>query len=418
MRRAGDRVRITVQLIRVSNQTQVWAESFERDFDDLFALQNEVAARVTRTLRLELLPEEQARLRSTRPANVEAYEAFLRGRYYDIQSDQEKLVTAIEHYEEAVRLDPGYALAYAALAHAWGTLGWADYIPVSESYEKQRQYTRKAAELDPDLAEVQVLFAEDSYYDVWDWATAEAGFRRAYESAPGSQQAVWHYAIYLSEMGRFEEAIVVAERGLELNPHSRVINGILASAYRNARQYERAIEQYRKIIGLVPNIIIYPNALGNLYEDLGRDDEALDFYVKARSLAGDGAERVQALRDAYGTGGIRGYWRKHLEQLIEAHGEVPPLDFARIYARLDETDKALGWVRDLKGAVQLEHVSPFDLARIYTHLGENDQALGWLETAFEQRSRRLTTLKIVRLWDPLRDEPRFQDLLRRMNFPD
>jgi len=418
--RDGNRVRVTAQLIQVSDQSQLWADSFERDLDDVFALQGEVAQRVTRTLKLELLPEEQARLRSTRPANFQAYEAFLKGRREEYRWDEDKLRRAIEHYEEAIRQDPTYALAYTALAHAWGTLGWAEFMPVEESNRKLWDYTRKAAELDPDLAEVHVLFAELNFYHYWDWAGAEAGFRRAFELDPGSHMAVWHYAICLTLLGRHAEAIEVAERGLQLNPHSRWINDILGNTYRNWHQYERAIEQFRRLIELAPRDLPYQNLLGYLYQDLGRDDEAVDVYLRARTLAGDGAERVKALWAAYQANGINGYWQKRLEHLTETalREDVPPNVLAPVYARLGDKEQALAWLDTLKEAAEHEHVSPLIFAETYTRLGEKDQALMWLENAFEQHTLRLVNLKVANGWDPLRDEPRFQDLLRRMNFPD
>lgn len=418
VRRAGDRVRITAQLIQVNDQSQLWADSFERDFDDIFALQTEVAERVTRTLKLELLPVEQARLRRVRPANAEAYEAFLAGRLLDIRHDQQSLVRAIEHYERAVQADPEYALAYHALAHAWGTLAWAEFIPVTQSRDKEWYYLRKTAELDPHLAEVEVVFAEIRMYDVWDWAGAGAGFLRAYESDPGSEMVVWHYAIYLGLVGRHDEALEVARRGLQLNPHSRWINDVLARHLRDTGQFEQAIEQYRRIIELAPDLIRYHRSLGNLYEELGRDDEAVGVYLNVRRLAGDSTKRLQALHEASSAGGLRGYWREHLDQLLEAREDVQPATLTDIYIRLGEKDQALTWVEKLKEHSQRTHVSPLAFAEIYTRLGDTDQALAWLERAYHQRSRRLVGLKVSRTWDPLRDDPRFEDLLQKMNFPD
>lgn len=418
VRHDGDRVRITAQLIQASDQSQLWAESFEHDLDDIFALQNEVAQRVARTLRLELLPAEQARPRRVRPANAAAYEAFQKGRSFDDRHDREKLLTAIKHYEEAVRADPGYALAYTALSHAWGTLGWAEYIPIDEAHEKEWYYLRKAAALDPDLAEVEVLFAEFRMYDIWDWPGAEAGLRRAFESDPGSEMAVWHYNIILSLLGRFQEALEVANRGLRLNPHSRWINERLAEDFRNLGQYEQAIERYRRTIELAPKKISYQSILGDLYEKLGREDEAVEVYLNVRNLVGDSTERIQALRDAYSAGGLRAYWRQHLEQLLEARENIPPLPVAKIYARLGEKEHGLAWVEKLEETAKQEHVPPLAFARIYTRLGDKDQALAWLEKAYDQRSRQIVSLKVSRTWDPLRDDLHFQDLLRRMNYPE
>ena len=339
----GERVRMTVQLIQVSDQTQLWVESFEHDLDNIFDLLREIAQRVSGTLKLELLPTEQSRLQDTRPANDQAYEAFLRGRSQDDRRDHAKLRRAIEHYEEAIRHDPGYALAYAAIAHVWGTLAWAEFVPKSEGHKKAWDYTRKAAELDPDLAEVHVLHAEFDFWQYWDWAGAEALFRRAFELDPGSEMAVWHYAICLHVFGRFEEAIAVTMRGLQHNPQSRWLNEALATTYRNSHQYERAIEQYRKTIEVAPQIPGHYYPLGHLFADLGRDTEAVAVLLKAGNLDGDSTDQMHALRDAYMADGITGYWRKRLKYLAKAavDKEISPLGFAKIHARLGENEQAL-----------------------------------------------------------------------------
>ncbi len=418
VRRAGNRVRITAQLIQVSDQTHLWAQSFERDLDDIFALQSEVAQRITSSLALELLPAEQARLQRTRPANSEAYEAYLKGRYHESRGGREGYLRAIGHYEEAIREDPEYALAYAALGHTYTMQVALEYIPASEGDPKFWDYTRKAAELNPNLAEVEVNSADFRFYYAWDWSGGEAGFRRAFESDPGSESVVWHYALCLHVLGRYEEAIVVLERALPLDSHSSLLNYALVAIFLDSRQYEPAIEHYRKMIGLEPNDADIYNSLGNLYGDLGRDEEAVKAYLKARSLAGDSTDQVQALRDAHKARGLRGYWRKRLEHLMEAGEDVPPLTLAYVYAGLGEKDQALAWVNDLKEAAKHKRDTPLTFAAIYAVLGEKDQALAWLEKAFEQRSPLLAWLKVKRMWDPLRDDPRFQDLLRRMNFPE
>ncbi len=415
VRRAGNRVRITAQLIQVSDQTHLWAQSFERDFDDIFALQSEVAQRVTHTLALELLPAEQTRLRRTRPVNSEAYEAYLKGRYHESRGGRDGFLRAIEHYEEAIRADPEYALAYAALGHTYSMQVYLGHIPASEGQQKFWYYTRKAAEFDPGLAEVEVNFADIWFYKDWDWSAGEAGFRRAFKSDPGSESAVWHYALCLHVLGRYEEAIGVLERALPLDPHSSLLNYGLVEIFLDSRQYERAIEQYQKMIELEPKDAGIYDSLGDLFGDLGRYDEAVEVYLKASSLAGDSTERVQELRDAYRASGIRGYWRKRVEHLMATHEDVPLFPFAYIYAGLGEKDQALAWMKE---AAQREHLSLFTLADMYTRLGEHDQALALLEKAYEQRNGQLAWINVRRGWDLLRDDPRFQDLLRRMNFPE
>jgi TolB-like protein/Flp pilus assembly protein TadD len=417
LRRAENRVRITAQLIQVSDQTPLWAESFEREFKDIFTLQSEVAQRITRTLALELMPAEQARLPRSRPVNAAAYDAYLKGRYHETRGD---FLRAIEHYEEAIREDPAYALAYAALGHTYAMRMTFGQITVKEGAQKHWEYTRKAAELYPGLAEVEINFADSSFYAEWDWSAGEAGFRRAYESKPSSESVVWHFAGCLKALGRFDEAIGVLERALRLDPYSHQLNSVLVGIFLDSHQYYRAIEQYQKMIEMEPQDAGIQNALGHVFEDLGRFDEAMEAYLKAKSLAGDSADRLQALRDAYRASGIRGYWLKRAEHLTEtaATQEVSPAAFASFYANAGDKDQALAWVDKLKEAAQREHVSAYNSALFYTRLGETDLAVASLEKAYELHAPLLAYLKVDRRWDPLRDDPRFQDLVRRMNFPE
>ena len=415
VRRAEDRVRITAQLIQVSDQAPLWAESFEREFTDIFALQSEIARRITLTLALELMPADQARLPKTRPVSAEAYDAYLKGRYHETRGG---FVKAIEYYEEAIQKDPAYALAYAALGHTYAMRMTFGQITPEEGMQKHWEYTRKAAELAPGLAEVEVNFADASFYVDWDWAAGEAGFRRAYESDPGSESVVWHFAGCLWALSRFDEAIGVLERALRLDPYSHQLNSILAGIFLDSHQYYRAIEQYQKMIEMEPQDAGPYRSLGRVFEELGRFDEALEAYLKARSLAGDSAERLQALRDAYRASGMRGYWLQRAEHMTEtaAREEVAPILFALTYARAGDKDQALAWMEKLEEAAQRD--SPLTIASIYTQLGETELAVATLEKAYQQHEPLLAYLKAYRRWDPLRDDPRFQDLLRRMNFPE
>lgn len=415
VRRAGNIVRITAQLIQVSDQTHLWAQSFERDVEDILALQSEVAQRITDTLALELLPGEYARLVRTRPVNSAAYEAFLKGRYHESRGGLREYSKAIEYYEEATQEDPAYALAYAALGHTYGMLAYLDLVDFSEGMQKFADYTRIAADLDHSLAEVQVNFADFKFYADWDWSAGEVGFRRAFELRPDSESVIWHYALCLHALGRFIQAIEVLENALELDPYSRQINDALTDTYLDSRQFERAVVQYRKMIDIDPQDAVIYDSLGDALEQQGKYDEAVEAYLKARNLAGESADRVRALRAAYRASGIHGYWRKRVEQLMAAPENKSPIKIVDIYARLSDTEQSQTWINE---AQQRGQVSPLTLARIYTRLGDNDQALALLELAYAEHKSQLAWLKVDRRWDPLRFDPRFQELLRRMNFPD
>jgi serine/threonine-protein kinase len=415
VRRSEDRVRINAQLIQVSDQTPLWAETFEREFKDIFALQSEIARRITLTLALEFMPADQARLPETRPVSLEAYDAYLKGRYYETRGDYLK---ATDHYEESIRIDPDYALPYAALGHTHAMRMSFRRLSPEEAWQKHWDYTLKAAELAPGLAEVEVNFADSSFYGEWDFAAGAAGFRRAYESDPGSEEVVAHYSYSLRAFTRFDEAIEILERALRLDPHSFELNRSLVDTFVESHQYYRAIEQYRKMIEMEPQAGWLYERLGRVFETLGRYDEAVEANLQDRNLAGDGPDRLQALRDAYSSGGMRAYWLKRADHLTQtaATEEVSPLDFALIYARAGDKAQALAWVE--KHMETDPNASPITVASTYAQLGETDLAMATLEKLYEQHHFWLVYLKSEHRWEPLRDDPRFQDLVRRMNFPE
>ena len=415
VRRADDRVRIMAQLIQVSDQAPLWAETFERDFKDIFALQGEIARRITHTLVSELLPAGQTWLPGTRPINPEAYDAYLKGRYYATRYEFPK---AIRFYKEAIRLDPDYALPYAALGHSHAmqmSLGQAEL----EVAEQAGEYIAKAAELAPGLAEVEMHFADLSFYIEWDWSAGEAGFRRAYETDPSSEEVVAHVSYYLRAFRRFDEAIEVLERALRLDPYSRQLNRSLVDTFVESHQVYRAIEQRRRMIEIEPQDLRLHNALGRLLEDLGRFDEAVETYLRVRRLNGDDVDRLEELQEAYQSGGIHGYWSKRAEHLMATEGiqNVPPLDLAFVYVRANDRVRALEWLEKAIAA-QVGLGQPTAIANAYTQLGETDLALATLEKAHAQRHPFMVYLNAEVNWDPLRDHPRFQELVRRMEFPE
>lgn len=416
VRRAGNLVRITAQLVQVKDQAPLWADSFEREFKDIFALQSEIARRITHALALEFLPVNKAHLPGTRPVNAEAYDAYLKGRYHETRGN---FPEAFKYYEDAIQKDPNYALPYAAIGHTYAMQMTFDIITVEEGMQKHWDYTRKAAELAPGLAEVEVNYADMSFYADWDWSAGEAGFRRAYESNPASEGVVWHYALCLQNLGRFDEAIDVLERALELDPYSYQLNNTLANVFFYARQYTRAIEQLQKVIDMEPENSGHYNVLGQVLEKLERFDEAVEAYLQIYKLAGDGPDRLQALRDAYKAGGMRGFWLMRADQLHEdaATREIGPLQFARVYSRGGDKEQSLEWLEKAIAA-QTGRGSPITIATIYAQLGEENKAVATLEKAVEQRSPFVVSLRISPRWDALRDHPRFQELVRRMNFPD
>ncbi len=386
--RSGNRVRVTANLLYAPTDRHLWAQTYESEMQDVLVLQGEMARTIVEEVRIVVEPQDQARLATTRPMNPEAYEAFLKGRHFwDIQTPDGQL-KCVEYYEQVIQKEPAFALAYAHMAHCYDMLAYMEVAPARVYQQKARAAAQKALALDDQLAEAHMIFADQKYWVDWDWAAGEAAFRRAMELNPGSEDVVGHYGVALEVQGRFAEAIPVFERAAQLDPLSLTANSFLATALFNAHQDERAIAQYQKAIELNPENAGFYDGLGSVYESTGKYDLALAAHLKAARLSHASPELVQLLENASGAEGLRAlrtYWRKrNREQLKKAKRQQP---------------------------------SPYIMAAICTSLGEKEQALEWLEKAYQQHTPMLLWLKAARHWDPLRSEPGYQALLRRMNFP-
>jgi tetratricopeptide (TPR) repeat protein len=313
----------------------------------------------------------------------EAYELYLRGRYHYDKWTKEGFENAIEYFQKAIEADPNYAQAYAALANSNGWLWFMGYLPPEEYSSRFTALIKKALEIDDALPEAHLSLAQNKFYYKWDWMGAEPEFKRAIEHSPSLVEAHQEYAFYLTAMGRLAEAMAEAKRAQQLDPFSYPVNETLGMVYYNARQYDQAIAQYRQAAELEPNNPRTPRSLARIYEQMGRYEDAVTARQRAMTLSGDPPEEVEALARAYSEPGPEGYWMWRLERLKGR------------YVR-----------------------NPSTTAAIYAHLGDKDQAFAWLEKAYAARSIDMIWLKVNPLWDSLRSDPRFQDLLRRMNFPE
>jgi TolB-like protein/Flp pilus assembly protein TadD len=383
--RAGDRVRITAQLIQAAADRHLWAQSYERDLRDVLALQSDVAQAIANEIKIKLTPQEQVRLVRARPLNPEAHEAYLKGRYYWNLRTEEGLKKGLEYFQQAIEKDPGYALAYAGLADSYVVLGSLAMTPPKEAYPRAKAAAFKALEIDEGLAEAHVpLAVARGEYD-WDWVGAEKELKRAIELNPSYANAHQWYAEHLSQMGRHNEAIAEIKRAQELDPLSVIINAAGGALFYCARRNNEAIAQCRRTLEL--NAGFYPAHLylGRAYEQEKLYDEAISEYQKAMALD-PGSVRVA---------------------IALAHG----------YAAAGRRTEALKVISSLRELSKQRHVSPYGIAQAYTALGDFDQAFAWLEKAYQDRWGQLAWLKVDPGDDPLRSDPRFQDLLRRMNFP-
>jgi serine/threonine protein kinase/lipoprotein NlpI len=386
--RAGDRVRITAQLIHAATDQHIWAKSYDRDLSDVLALQSEVARAIADEVQAKLTPQERARLARSRPVNPAAHEAYLKGRYYWARATEEAVKTSIEYFGEAVAKDPGYALAYAGLSDAYNQLcnPILEIVPQGEIIPRAKAAATKALELDDTVAEAHISLGRIKFYFDWDWVGAEKSFRRAIELSPNYAYAHYVYALLLSALGRHTEAIQEATRALESDPVALLVNGVAGLIYCFARQFEAAEEQLHKTLQLDSNFMFAHWILGGLcLLPMGRYDEAIVELQKAIAMS----ENVAHPR------GLLGY----------------------AYAKVGRRDDALRVLEELEELSKRRYVAPVSRAFVYSGLGD-ERVFQELEDAYQQQSSSLVWGRVFPHWDTLRAQPRFQDLLRRMNFPE
>jgi tetratricopeptide (TPR) repeat protein len=317
--------------------------------------------------------------------NSEAYQAYLKGRYYWNKRTEEAFTKGIEYFRQAIEHDPSYALAYAGLGDSYNLLGASEIFPPKEAFPKAKTAAMRALEIDNTLAEAHTSLAYVKFRFDWDWSSAEREFKRAIELNPAYPTAYHWYAFYLAEMGRLDEARTAIRKAQELDPLSLMINNSVGSVFLWTRQYDQAIDQLRKTLEIDPNFAFAHRNLGHAYMKKGMFKEAIAEMQKALALFKGSTEYLGWLGNTYAVSGRRG--------------------------------EALKILDELKQLSQRKYVSPADFARVYIGLGDKDQAFTWLERAYEERSSFLTDLKVAPMFDSLRSDPRFQDLLRRMNFP-
>jgi TolB-like protein/tetratricopeptide (TPR) repeat protein len=385
--RAGNRVRITAELIGAVPERHLWARSYERDLRDVLALQGEVAQGIAREVQVKLTPQEQTRLATARTVNPEAYAAYLRGRLYASRVGPEGRQKAIEYFQRAVQLDAGYALAYASLAEVYAGQNTADLLGIQpqEAYAKAREAALRALSLDDSLAEAHAALGSVKLFYEWDWGGAERAVERAFELNPNYVDA-YHWLSHLKMVqGRREESLRASLRALELDPLSTTIGAHLAWHYLMARQYDEAIQACRKTLEIQPESTETLDFLGRAYAAKGMHREAIAKFRKVADLTRGNPTYMALLA-----------WE---------------------YAQAGRRREALTVLEDVKRLPRQHYLPGFNLAAAYAALGEKDEAFRWLETAYGDRSALIVNLRQDFRFDPLRSDPRFQDLLRRMNLP-
>jgi len=380
VRREEDRVRIATELIHVVDQTPLWSETYERQAADVFAVQSEVASRITQSLALELLPSQRASLLRSPTKDSAAHEAYLKGLYYLNNVTGENYERARTHLERAIELDPRYAPAYAALAeYYWGT----DKLPPQLAMPKAEEFTLKSLQLDESLPEAHSALAGIRFYYNWDWSAAEKEFTRSLELNPSGAETHRLYSLYLASVSGADQAVREIRRAQQLDPLSLNINTSAGWVFNYTRQYDQAIEQCRKALEIDPDYVSAHDCLGEGYLAKGMFEQAVAEFRRAAS--GGEPVRTVGLARAYGIMGKKNEARKVLDELTKASRQ--------------------------------SYFPPYLFGAIHVALGENQLGLVWLEEAYTHRDPYMVHLKRDATFDPLRSDPRFQDLLRRMSFP-
>ncbi len=382
---SGGSLRIGTELVDVATGSQLWGAHYDRKPGDIFLIQDDISNEISGKLRVQLTRAEKKRLVKRHTENADAYRLYLKGRHYWNRWTEEGFYKAIDYFQQAVEIDPNYALAYSGLADSYVLLGWNSYLPPREAFPKGKAAAKTALQLDPDLAEGRTSLAAVLWLHDWQWEEAQREFKRSLELSPTYPTANHWYAEYLMTMGRHEDVMARMKNGQELDPLSLIINVAVGWALYFARSYDKAIEQLRRTAELDPNYPVTYWILGLVLRKTGCHELAMTEGEKGVKLSGGSPMMRAALAHTLGTAG----------QPVEA-GQI-----------LD----------DLTRQANQKYVAPYFFAGIHVGLGENDRALEYLEKAYEEHSNWLIYLHIDPSMDDLRDDPRFQDLVRRVGLP-
>jgi TolB-like protein/Tfp pilus assembly protein PilF len=381
----GSTLIVRVELMDVVTGAQLWGGQYNRQAEDVFLLQGDLSREISEKLQLQLTGDQKQRLTKRYTEDAEAYRLYLKGRYHWNKRNPEGLQKAVECFRQALDKDPAYSLAYAGLADTYPYLSFFHVVPPRVAMPKAKTAAAKALEIDDHLAEAHVSLGYVSFTYDGDWSTAGKHFEQALALNPAYAGAHTFYAFYLSSLGQSEEALAVAKRALDRDPASPAVSHSLAVQLYLARQFDQAIEQAHNTLEMDAHFAISYQVLGEAYLSKGMYREGLlaleQFSALSRSSATSRA--------------LLGY----------------------SHARLGEHSAALRLIEELGAASQHGFVPALLFALVYAGLDDQDQAFSWLEKAYEERFYRLAYLKVEALWDPLRSDPRFADLLRRVGIP-
>jgi TolB-like protein/Tfp pilus assembly protein PilF len=383
VRKEGDDIRVTAQLVNVEDRFQIWSDTYEQRLEHVFIIQSDIAEKIVEALQMELSSEVKEQIQKKPTEKIEAYNLYLQGRFFWNKRTEEGLNKSIEFFEKAIEIDSNYALAYAGLADSYNMHAAYDYLPNIEAIAKAKAAATKALEIDESLAEAHTSMALIKEFSEWDWLDVEKEFKRAIELNPNYAIAHQWYAEYLAFVGRGDEAVAEIKIAQELDPLSLIINTEAARIYYFNRKFDLAIKQFQRTLDMDQNFPPAHSFLSLAYVQKGMCENAIQEVKKALELLKNRtAHELGALGTAYGFCGMKEEAYKVLNELLELSKN--------------------------------KYVSPTSFALMYVALGENDKALEWLEKAVKEKSVRTGIVTDPR-FDSIRSYPRFKALLRRMN---
>jgi tetratricopeptide (TPR) repeat protein len=377
----GDRLRITARLSKVEDGFQIWSENYEQKMENVFSVQDDIARNIVNSLKIELIDEKKEQIIKHYTDNIEAYDLYIKGRHFVNMRTEESLKRAIDYFGQAIEKEPNYALAYAGLSYAYDLLPDYSYVPRPEASLKAKKAASKALELDDNLAEAHFAMAS-VHFSEWNWEKAEGEINKAIELNPSYAEIHHSYAMDLNMLGRFDEAIREIKLARELDPFSIVINRNIGQVYYFARQYDNAIEAAKHTLEMAP---IFPGThwvLGMAYLEKGMFKEALAEFEAENEITGIG------------------------------FGVEPFIIIT--YSRMGDRKEAEIALKKFQDKIKAVSFPPFALSLMYIHLDERDKAIVYLEKAYEIRDNWLRYIKVMPLIDPIRDDPRFQTIIKKM----
>lgn len=378
----GEQLIVGAELVDVMDGSQLWGEHYNRRFADIFQVQEEIAREITRKLQLRLSGDQKKRLTKRYTDNIEAYQLYLQGRYHWNRRTSEGIRGGINYFQQAIALDPGYALAYSGLADCYIMSGFYDYLPQAEAFPQAKMAALKALEIDDELAEAHISLAAIRTFYEWDWLDAERDFKQGLKLNAQSVKGHHWYACSLTSQGRFDEGFGQMKMAQGLEPLSLIINRDVGRHYYFLRQYDQAIEQCRKTLEMDASFFLAYFYLIPAYEQKGMFEEAVEELQKAIRLSKGSAAMTALLGHVYAVSGRR--------------------------------DKAQKVLKELKERARLEYVPSFYFVLIYLGLDEKEQVFKWLDKAYAERSTHLVWLKVDPIFDGLRSDPRFTELIERI----